>query len=167
MRRSVAEWPWKRPRIPSCWLMSRIALTMPNHDPVYFANWGLEAWKRILTRSRGPTTVLAWDLCVRWVFSSERNKEAYSQHILTVPQPDRSLGHSPDSVYSCVSGFPPPSLLSSPHWVSVQLPYRSAVLVPLFRLPSPDVFRAGWVRRHDLHGLGALPPRTGSPRGCG
>jgi hypothetical protein len=37
-----------------------MAMTTPNQEPVYFANWGLLAWKRILTLSRGATTVLAW-----------------------------------------------------------------------------------------------------------
>jgi hypothetical protein len=61
MRRRVAEWPRKRPRTPAWALMSRIAVTTPNQEPVYLANCGLDAWKRIFTRSRGPTTVLAWD----------------------------------------------------------------------------------------------------------
>lgn len=61
MRRRVAECPRNNPRRPSLVLISRIARTRPSQWPVYFANWGLEVWKRILTRSRGPTTVFAYN----------------------------------------------------------------------------------------------------------
>jgi hypothetical protein len=32
----------------------------PDQEPVYFANVGLEVWKRIFTRSRGATNVFAY-----------------------------------------------------------------------------------------------------------
>ena len=38
IRSSVAEWPRNSPRVPSALLISRRALNMPNHVPVYFAN---------------------------------------------------------------------------------------------------------------------------------
>lgn len=38
-----------------------MAFATPNQDPVYFAKRGLLAWKRILTRSRGATTVFAYE----------------------------------------------------------------------------------------------------------
>jgi hypothetical protein len=36
-----------------------MAVATPAHEPEYLANCGLLDWKRILTRSRGATTVLA------------------------------------------------------------------------------------------------------------
>ena len=39
--------------------MSFMADMTPNQEPVYLANCGDEAWKRIFTRSSGPTRVLA------------------------------------------------------------------------------------------------------------
>jgi hypothetical protein len=59
IRSKVAECPRKSPRVPSSRYMSFIAVITPNELPAYFANWGFEAWKRILTRSRGATNVLA------------------------------------------------------------------------------------------------------------
>jgi hypothetical protein len=44
--------------------MSYMAVGKPDQEPVYFANWGLRVWKRIFTRSRGPTTVFAWGIFV-------------------------------------------------------------------------------------------------------
>jgi hypothetical protein len=67
MRRRVAEWPWKSPRRPPWVYMSRMARDRPLHFPVYFAKLGLEVWKRIFTRSRGPTTVFAYAIIVREV----------------------------------------------------------------------------------------------------
>jgi len=37
-----------------------MAIGTPDHFPVYFAKFGLEVWKRILTLSRGPTNVFAY-----------------------------------------------------------------------------------------------------------
>jgi hypothetical protein len=37
-----------------------MAVAVPNQVEVYFRNCGLRDWKRILTRSRGATTVFAW-----------------------------------------------------------------------------------------------------------
>lgn len=59
MRSNVAECPRKRPPTPLEACMSRIAFAAPLHDPMYFSNLGLLAWKRILTRSSGATTVFA------------------------------------------------------------------------------------------------------------
>lgn len=75
MRRRVTECPLKRPDTPSCALMSRMARTTPNQEPVYFANCGFEAWKRILTRSRGAMRVLPWEK--REYADLERGGRAY------------------------------------------------------------------------------------------
>ena len=97
--------------MPSCRLMSRIAVTTPNHEPVYFANWGLEAWKRILTRSRGATTVLA---CGKIRMGTDRvgDYDVYVQHILPVLLRVLSSGHNLGFVCSSVSGSQPTWLLS-------------------------------------------------------
>jgi hypothetical protein len=43
----------------------RAVTARPVQLPVYLANWGFDAWKRIFTRSRGATTVLASRACTR------------------------------------------------------------------------------------------------------
>lgn len=64
IRNNVAECPRNNPDGPSLWVMSRIAFTTPSHEPLYFANCGLEAWKRIFTRSRGAIKVFAYTVYV-------------------------------------------------------------------------------------------------------
>src|SRR4051812_24357474 len=66
--------------------MSRMAVMTPNHDPVYLANCGFEAWNRILTRSRGPTTVLACAHTVSTCPFHWRRSNTYSASSQTASQ---------------------------------------------------------------------------------
>ena len=97
--------------MPSCRLMSRMAVTTPNHDPVYLANCGLDAWKRIFTRSSGATTVFA--CCA---VSTEPQTVAARvfdlQRILLILLQDLFGARSLDFACSSVSGSPPTLLLS-------------------------------------------------------